>query len=480
MAPKYDYSEYKPSSFEEAKKQHNQVPGIHLDYYANYVRFYPEQRRVFLAVDGLPEEFYMREYREKRGDATDEDDPEEVQDRLNACKEQFHKLQQRYEIRPSELRGRGGEEEPLNNVLSGCDVFLPYGEGLLDFIYADFKTPFEKNVSILSAWDHFSEFAVRELMPDTMKIKSKEDEMLRVYDLFVPTMRSAREMLYASLYTAAFPPVFLHLEKHKDSLTAYYEYLTMLQSEYREILEFCFDEDFYPQVLGKLMPSERFALYREIHKYPSFFERTERLQLSAREMGGTEMPFGMSKEDFVKRLESSSLTPTEAHLDFAKRYGLDAEKLMPNIGWPRFIHVSYDVRTVAGMLELEFTKLLEQNIRFRKCKRCGRYFIMKGNYDTNYCDRIADGETRNCQELAAQENYKARIAGNQAIPLYNKYYKRYAARVRVRQLKEDEFKRWKYQALQKRDECSDGKITVEEFEVWLEASFPNRVKKAKP
>ena len=105
---------------------------------------------------------------------------------------------------------------------------------------------------------------------------------------------------------------------------------------------------------------------------------------------------------------------------------------------------------------------------------------MKGNYDTNYCDRIADGETRNCQELAAQENYKARIAGNQAIPLYNKYYKRYAARVRVRQLKEEEFKRWKYQALQKRDECSDGKITVEEFELWLEASFPNRVKKAKP
>ena len=79
-------------------------------------------------------------------DEEDEDDPEEVQDRLNACKEQFHKLQQRYEIRPSELRGRGGEEEPINNVLSGCDVFLPYGDGLLDFIYADFKTPFEKNV----------------------------------------------------------------------------------------------------------------------------------------------------------------------------------------------------------------------------------------------------------------------------------------------------------------------------------------------
>lgn len=76
----------------------------------------------------------------------------------------------------------------------------------------------------------------------------------------------------------------------------------------------------------------------------------------------------------------------------------------------------------------------------RKCKCYGKYFIMKGNYDTNYCDRIAEGETRNCQELATQENYK-KTADNAAIPLYQKYYKRYAAHVRVRQIKEHNFKK---------------------------------------
>ena len=49
-------------------------------------------------------------------------------------------------------------------------------------------------------------------------------------------------------------------------------------------------------------------------------------------------------------------------------------------------------------------QLLKSDIGMRKCKRCGKYFIMKGNYDTNYCDRIVEGETCNCQELAAQEN----------------------------------------------------------------------------
>ena len=144
---------------------------------------------------------------------------------------------------------------------------------------------------------------------------------------------------------------------------------------------------------------------------------------------------------------------------------------------PSFMNIKYEFSTISEMLNIEFTKMLELNIRFRKCKRCGKYFIMKGNYDTNYCDRISSGETRNCQELASLENYKMKTADNLAISTYSKYYKRYAARVRVRQIKEDAFKKWKYQAITKRDECSSGKITLDEFTQWMEDSFPNRKKK---
>lgn len=44
-------------------------------------------------------------------------------------------------------------------------------------------------------------------------------------------------------------------------------------------------------------------------------------------------------------------------------------------------------------------KMLEANVRFRKCKRCGKYSIMKGNYDANYCDRIAEGKTATTNNL---------------------------------------------------------------------------------
>ena len=82
------------------------------------------------------------------------------------------------------------------------------------------------------------------------------------------------------------------------------------------------------------------------------------------------------------------------------------------------------------------------------------------------------------KEIAALENYKAKIADNKAIPIYNKYYKRYSARVKVRQIKEADFKKWKYQAMSKRDECTDGIITPEKFTERMENSFPNRKPKS--
>ena len=84
---------------------------------------------------------------------------------------------------------------------------------------------------------------------------------------------------------------------------------------------------------------------------------------------------------------------------------------------------------------------------------------------------------RICKDLAAHGNCKKKTEGNEAIALYHKYYKRYAARVKVRQIKEPDFKKWKYEAIVKRDECSDGKITPAEFTEWLEGCFPNRKKK---
>ena len=223
------------------------------------------------------------------------------------------------------------------------------------------------------------------------------------------------------------------------------------------------------------MPYERYTLYRSLHRMKNTSERKEVLRVSYNLMGHkSEMPFGMTQEEYLARTSAPVTIPQEEEEEFLKAFHTTKEKIYNCIQSPAFLSVHYAFSTVEQMLELEFTKMLEQNVRFRKCKRCGKYFIMKGNYDTNYCDRVAEGETRTCQQIASQENYRARNADNKALPIYNKYYKRYAARVKVKQIKEKDFNAWRYQAIRKRDECSAGKLTPEEYTEWMEASFPNR------
>ena len=361
---------------------------------------------------------------------------------------------------------------------------MNYGEGILDFIYADFVTPVKDLLGYYQLEFALAEYAVkhdlvkRHKNPEEeqkKKIYNAQQEVVESYYDFEETFSMIEDIAYSSLYSAVCPPLFVHgKEQRVEKLKWYGNYLLRLQKEFTEMIEFCYDEDFYPSLLGGLYPSERLAIYRQIKKLPSFFQRKEQMILSKHLRGGKKMPFGLDDQELLQAFSRIDLIPTEEAIAFSEKYGIPAKQLMYNIQHPTFMSISYDARTIEDMLELEFTKMLEQDVRFRKCKRCGKYFIMKGNYDTKYCDRVAEGETRNCQELAAIENYKAKIADNKAIPIYNKYYKRYAARVKVRQIKEPDFKKWKYKAMEMRDQCSDGKISVEEFTEWMESSFPNR------
>lgn len=102
------------------------------------------------------------------------------------------------------------------------------------------------------------------------------------------------------------------------------------------------------------------------------------------------MPYGMSSRELIQRLQNSP-KPTADHIALAEKLGIPVGTLIVAITVPHFLNVQYQFGEVSDILELEFTKRLEANVRFRKCKRCGKYFIMKGNYDANYCDRIAGG-----------------------------------------------------------------------------------------
>ena len=507
---KKDYSEYQPSEHEKYHYWHGNSKDARFDYFNNTVSFDSENKSIRIRVDSYKEEIFLREEIEEdeefqqqrlgiefRQESEDPDYEEYRRDAVAENKRDYEELCQRYQINREVFERELGfwydfhhEEKqiPQNNVLSGTRIELQYGEGILDFIYADFQPHYKKamdNIMFIKALAQIvhDEKESEDDLPEESSVAAEKEmvynrtqEVVSDYFKYASTCSRTEKMSYCSLYSAICPPVFESEAVSDKALKRYYRYLALLQNEYRELLEFCFDEAYFPDVLGHLHPAERYRLYRSLHNEPTLSSRSEIFHFNSKGMSGREMPYGLKHDELLPRLTKHQ-NITEQHAAFAKKYGLGMNELMGSITLPHFLHVEYEFHSVADILDLEFTKLLESKVRFRKCGRCGRYFIMKGNYDTRYCERIVKGTNRTCQDVAAQENYQKKNEGNHAVHIYNKYYKRYHARVGVKQIREDDFKKWKYQAIIKRDECSAGQITVDEYIDWMEAAFTNRQRK---
>lgn len=285
------------------------------------------------------------------------------------------------------------------------------------------------------------------------------------------------EVFYSSLYTAIFPPLFM--KKTECAIAFYRKYLHLLQTEFLELIEFCFDKDFRPGVLSSLYPSERYSLWCKIKERSPSCKRQETFDACSFDPHGTKRPYGLPWEELDASVQRK-IVLTDEQKAFVRKFEIEEYDLEAAYRYPSFVASYYDCATVRDMLYLEFSKSLEEGLQFQKCGRCGRYFLSEGDYHGQYCDRITPGESRTCQQLAAQEAYQSKLKendGQNALNIYQKYYKRYFARVTSGSLRKEKFKQWQYEAVQKRDSCLNGGLSLGELIDWLEESMPNRKKK---
>ena len=343
------------------------------------------------------------------------------------------------------------EPQPKNNPLSGSKVTLPLGEALFEFIYADFDSLYEEVKVCLCLYKDI----------DLPNADNEVQEMINRYRIYRNYKWLINHLAFGSTASALFPPAITQDADLAAAMLDYYKYLITLQKEYRDVLEFCFETKYYSEVLSDMTPSARYYLYRKINNMPPFVEFNEEQRLI---MGDKKVE---TDYDF------------SAFSDFAQEHGIDTTTLIYFNNFNHYPVLRYRCESLHEFLELELSKLLEYDIKLKCCERCGQWFTYKGNYDARYCNRIHLGELRSCRDLAAEENYKLKMEKNEALPIYRKYYRRYSARVKVNQIKKNDFKKWKYEALVKRDECSAGNITPEEYIDWLEDCFPNRKRKDK-
>lgn len=128
---------------------------------------------------------------------------------------------------------------------------------------------------------------------------------------------------------------------------------------------------------------------------------------------------------------------------------------------------TYVVHSLEDLLKYEVYGMTQAEKRIKRCKNCGRYFVIdKGNVE--YCDRIAAGETKPCSEIGKSRTYEQKIAkGGTAMALYRKAYKTHFARIRSGTMTKEQFDIWKGEATVKRLFVESGDMSLDEYAGWL-------------
>lgn len=103
----------------------------------------------------------------------------------------------------------------------------------------------------------------------------------------------------------------------------------------------------------------------------------------------------------------------------------------------------------------------------RRCKNCGQYFITERS-NIDYCQRILPGETQTCYVIGPKRVFNKLLSADVPRNLYSKAYKKYQARLRRNGITADEFEEWKVQAKQYLEDVQNGKISLEDYSVWME------------
>lgn len=236
----------------------------------------------------------------------------------------------------------------------------------------------------------------------------------------------------------------------------------ILQEQYREAFIFCFDVDFCPS-LNELTAEKRLYLYDKLHSSNHIRFQDIKTEFVTQSLSG-KLQCDMVYHD-LRDKQNWFLDWFKEHIDLKL---IQQTKEMPI---SRFqLYETYQLRNI---IAIEFHQAVAQNIKVKRCRNCQKYFVLKGDYATNFCDRVIHGQKYTCKKFAAIQTRKKKIQNNPILKEYEKAYKRNYARLANHKIAKEDFRLWTEEAAQKRDEFSSkytstpSEEIVTEFKAYL-------------
>lgn len=129
------------------------------------------------------------------------------------------------------------------------------------------------------------------------------------------------------------------------------------------------------------------------------------------------------------------------------------------------LYSEYQVDNLQALLYLEIMEMIQSGTMIRRCRRCGKYFVVN-NRKVAYCDRV-DMSGVCCSAVGSQQNYQKKLEDDEPLKIYNRAYKTHFARVKKGTMSKDAFRLWYDEAKSKLAEVRNGNLDISDFQTWL-------------
>lgn len=125
----------------------------------------------------------------------------------------------------------------------------------------------------------------------------------------------------------------------------------------------------------------------------------------------------------------------------------------------------YRINSLRQLLYLEVWSMLQDKVIIRKCRHCGKYFVVD-NRKTAYCDRVDESGVR-CSAVGSQQSFQKKMESDEALLIYNRAYKTHHARVRKGTMSKEDFQLWYTEAKKRMKQARAGELDIAQFQEWL-------------
>ncbi len=180
------------------------------------------------------------------------------------------------------------------------------------------------------------------------------------------------------------------------------------------------------------------------------------------------IPMHKRFEQFIKTLKGKDIQfkIPDSEYDFYPEKGYGDTQFKNDD--PSLCQVIYP-KTMEDIVYYLMVQQLNLEARYNQCKNCGKYFVLSGYKNTEYCDRAIDNTDKTCKDIGAITTYRKRKEQDPIYLAYNKSYKTKNARIRYGKITREMFAEWSKNARIMRDKCQNHEITLEQFVYWLES-----------